>query len=89
MREAVKSDVCLIPYEMVQGMEASREILCSIRPGQSVSVIIGPEGGFCDEEVEYAVQNGARTLSLGNRILRTETAGIAVLSILMFLLEKD
>ncbi len=80
-------DLCLIPYELAQGMEKTREILFGIRPGQSVGIFIGPEGGFEEQEVEQARQAGAVPLTLGRRILRTETAGPAVLAILMFLLE--
>ncbi|MBN1892269.1 MAG: 16S rRNA (uracil(1498)-N(3))-methyltransferase [Clostridiales bacterium] len=52
-----------------------------------ISVFIGPEGGFDDEEVEYARSRGAVPVSLGKRILRTETAGPAVLAMLLYRLE--
>ncbi len=53
------------------------------RPEQ-LAVIIGPEGGFTAEEVASAVKCGAIPVSLGKRIVRTETAGLAILSILQF-----
>lgn len=81
-------DIRLIPYELAGGMEGTRKILDGIRPGQSVGIFIGPEGGFEKEEVGRAVEAGAMPITLGKRILRTETAGIAVLSILMYRLEK-
>lgn len=81
-------DIRLIPYELADGMEGTRKILDGIRPGQSVGIFIGPEGGFEKEEVGRAVEAGAMPITLGKRILRTETAGIAVLSILMYRLEK-
>lgn len=81
-------DIRLIPYELADGMEGTRKILDEIRPGQSVGIFIGPEGGFEKEEVGRAVEAGAMPITLGKRILRTETAGIAVLSILMYRLEK-
>lgn len=81
-------DIRLIPYELADGMEGTRKILDEIRPGQSVGIFIGPEGGFEKEEVSRAVEAGALPITLGKRILRTETAGIAVLSILMYRLEK-
>lgn len=81
-------DIRLIPYELADGMEGTRKILDGIRPGQSVGIFIGPEGGFEKEEVSRAVEAGALPITLGKRILRTETAGIAVLSILMYRLEK-
>ncbi|MEZ3487001.1 MAG: 16S rRNA (uracil(1498)-N(3))-methyltransferase [Lachnospiraceae bacterium] len=90
-REALETakelDVILIPYELERGMQATKEIIEAIRPGQSVAVFIGPEGGFEKEEAALAVSCGAKTVSLGRRILRTETAGLTALSVLMFHLE--
>ena len=80
-------DVVLIPYELAEGMEETKNLIQSIRPGQSVGVYIGPEGGFEREEIEYAMENGAKAITLGKRILRTETAGLTTLSVLMFHLE--
>lgn len=70
-------------------MGETKEILNGIRPGQSIGIFIGPEGGFEESEVETAISFGARPITLGHRILRTETAGLAILSVLMFQLEKD
>lgn len=80
-------DVLLIPYELERDVEGSKEIIQAIRPGQSVGIFIGPEGGFEKEEVEAAIAAGATPISLGRRILRTETAGLTALSLLMFHLE--
>lgn len=80
-------DVKLIPYELASGMEETRRILEKIQPGQSVGIFIGPEGGFEEEEVEKAKEEGASPITLGKRILRTETAGMTMLSILMYHLE--
>ena len=55
--------------------------------GQRIAVFIGPEGGFEEAEVEAAVQAGVVPVSLGKRILRTETAGLCMLSVLAFKLE--
>ena len=68
-------------------MERTKEIFSHIRPGQSVGIFIGPEGGFEQWEVEQAKEAGASAITLGKRILRTETAGLAALSILMYHLE--
>lgn len=91
MEEALKDastlDVILIPYELEQGMDRTREVIGAIQPGQSVGIFIGPEGGFDEEEIAKAVEAGAVPISLGRRILRTETAGPAILSILMYHLE--
>ena len=70
-------------------MNGSRKILNAIAPGDSVGVLIGPEGGFEEKEVRQAREAGFEPITLGKRILRTETAGLAVLSILMYLLEQD
>ena len=80
-------DVLLIPYEKAEGMEATRQVIEGIRPGQSVGIFIGPEGGFEEAEVEQAVALGAAPVTLGRRILRTETAGFVMLSMLLYHLE--
>jgi 16S rRNA (uracil1498-N3)-methyltransferase len=82
-------DVKLIPYELAKGMGETRKILNEIPRGASIGVFIGPEGGFEEGEVALAMEQGARPITLGRRILRTETAGLAALSILMFRLEED
>ena len=87
LKYAEELDVVLIPYELAEGMEETKQIIAEIRPGQSVGIFIGPEGGFEKEEVEQAVKAGAEPLTLGKRILRTETAGLTMLSVLMFHLE--
>lgn len=85
---ASELDVTLIPYELAKGMEHTRKLIEAVCPGQSVGIFIGPEGGFEKEEVQQAVEAGAREITLGRRILRTETAGLAALSILMYHLER-
>ena len=77
-------DMNIIPYEEAEGMEYSREVIKDIKNHKSLGIFIGPEGGFAKEEVEMAMSMGAKCITLGNRILRTETAGLAVLSIIMF-----
>lgn len=79
----------IMPYEKTEGMESSRSVIRSLDGVESLAVFIGPEGGFEESEVLMAQQAGVKTISLGKRILRTETAGMAILSILMFELEKD
>ena len=87
LASAGELDVLLIPYEKAEGMEATRQVIEGIRPGQSVGIFIGPEGGFEEAEVEQAVALGAAPVTLGRRILRTETAGFVVLSMLLYHLE--
>ncbi|MGI6007932.1 MAG: 16S rRNA (uracil(1498)-N(3))-methyltransferase [Ruminococcus sp.] len=89
LQKGKECDVLLMPYEMARDMRETRRILNSICPGQSVGVFIGPEGGFAPEEVRMAEETGASFLTLGKRILRTETAGMTMLSILMFQLERE
>lgn len=78
-----------IPYENADsspdGMKASKELLENIPKGSDVAVFIGPEGGFEPAEVEEAVAKGAEVISLGKRILRTETAGMMLLSVIGFI----
>ena len=87
MERAEQLDVVLVPYELEEGMAETKKLLHQIQPGQSVGIFIGPEGGFEREEVEQAIEAGAHPVTLGRRILRTETAGFTMLSILMFELE--
>lgn len=65
-----------------------KKSLQRIEQGQSIGIFIGPEGGFEEKEVEAAISEGAKPITLGKRILRTETAGLAILSVLMFQLEN-
>lgn len=92
MREAVEyakeqTDVRVIPYELQEDDGSVKQYLESLKEGQSVSIFIGPEGGFAPGEVELAKEAGIRPISLGRRILRTETAGLAILSWLIYILE--
>lgn len=88
--QAVKSaetmEVKLVPYENERGMAHTREILGRIEKGAEVAVFIGPEGGFDTSEIEL-VRDDMELISLGNRILRTETAGLTTLAMLIFAIE--
>ncbi len=77
-----------IPYELARGMDATREAFQTIQPGDSIAIFIGPEGGFDEQEIEMAKKAGILPITLGRRILRTETAGMAVLAVLMYQLEE-
>ena len=79
--------VRLIPYEHEAGMDGTKTELDAAGPGQDIAVFIGPEGGFDEREIELALSKGVRPISLGRRILRTEAAGLALLSVLMMRLE--
>lgn len=89
LEEAEMLDCVLIPYELAEGMEETRRIMAEIKKGMSIGIFIGPEGGFEREEVKKAIEEAsALPITLGKRILRTETAGLTVLSILTYLLEE-
>lgn len=77
----------LLTKEGQTPMEQTRSLLMDIKRGQSVGIFIGPEGGLEKEEVATAMEAGTRPITLGKRILRTETAGLCILSVLMFQLE--
>lgn len=82
-------DLNLIPYEKAEGIADTKQRIAEIRPGQSIGIFIGPEGGFEEAEVEMAKEKRAIPVTLGRRILRTETAGMTMLSILMYHLESE
>ena len=69
-------------------LEYSRQLVKEVKGRESVGIFIGPEGGFEPAEIEELRESGGQILSLGKRILRTETAGMAMLSVLMFELEE-
>lgn len=85
---AAGMDVKIIPYELAEGMDKTREILDHLHPGESIAVFIGPEGGFEEAEIQMALERGIKPVTLGKRILRTETAGLTVLSFILYQLEE-
>ncbi|MCD8378754.1 MAG: 16S rRNA (uracil(1498)-N(3))-methyltransferase [Lachnospiraceae bacterium] len=87
LNQADETQVKLLPYENARGMAATREILNAVKPGKSIAVFIGPEGGFSEKEVDQALAAGFTAVTLGQRILRTETAAVAVLAMLAYELE--
>lgn len=87
---AKNMDVKLVPYEMeclCDSMAETRKIIDAINPGERIAVFIGPEGGFDEEEIKKATSLGMKTITLGKRILRTETAGMTVMAWIMYRLE--
>ena len=75
-----KSDINLVCYEDLN--YNSKSILDYVEKGKSITLVIGPEGGFDISEIEYLVDNGFNTVKLGNRILRAETASTYALSVI-------
>ncbi len=88
VQKAVSMNVKMIPYELAENMSRTREIMEGLTPGQEIAVFIGPEGGFQEAEIGLALENGVEPVTLGRRILRTETAGLTVLSWMMYMLEQ-
>ncbi len=80
-------DYNVILYENAEGMKPTAECLKLAGSKNSIGIFVGPEGGFTEDEVAQTVEYGAECLSLGKRILRTETAGLAMLSMLMLAIE--
>lgn len=91
MKEAVQyakdMDVKLIPYENAEHMEETKKLIEGIKHGENIAVFIGPEGGFSEEEIDLCKANDIKPITLGKRILRTETAGFTIISWLMYHLE--
>ncbi len=85
---ASECNMALLPYECASGMKETRALINQSKEKSSIGIMIGPEGGFEDEEVTLAKDHGITPITLGKRILRTETAGLAILSYLMLTLEE-
>lgn len=82
-------DILLVPYECAEGMKATKDAICGLKSGMSVGIFIGSEGGYSEKEINYAKENGGEIISLGKRILRTETAAITALSMCMLYAEME
>lgn len=83
--EAKALDGAIIPYEKEQ-KTGIRQFVQGFQ-GESIGVFIGPEGGFTEEEIALAQENGITPITLGKRILRTETAGMTTIAILLYELD--
>ncbi|OPX42667.1 ribosomal RNA small subunit methyltransferase E [Ruminiclostridium hungatei] len=80
---ASHKDLAIIPYEKESSV-GFKEIVSACSNTKSAAIFIGPEGGFTEQEIELADSRGIRKMTLGPRILRTETAGIVALSLMMY-----
>ena len=78
----VEADLKLLLWE--ESAEPLEEVLPQLPP-QRIAVVVGPEGGISQQEADQAKSEGYRAVSLGPRILRTETAGLAIMAILQYL----
>ena len=83
VKEFSNYDLVLVPYEKENSV-TMQSILTSNIKVKNIACIVGSEGGFSEEEIEFLCNNGAKAVTLGNRILRAETASIAISSVLMF-----
>ena len=84
-------DVVLVAYEEEKVITLKEELLKlkqNEKDGIKIAIVIGPEGGLENEDVEYWKEKGAKVITLGKRILRTETVALQMLSIIMYELEK-
>ena len=88
VKMASEMDLKLVPYELAEGMEQTKRLIESVRSGQQIAIFIGPEGGFDPEEIRIATEAGIQPITLGKRILRTETAGFTTIAWLMYQLEN-
>ncbi len=82
-------DLLLVPYENEEGMAATKKALCELENCKTVGIFIGPEGGFEEKEIEKAREAGGRIISLGDRILRTETAAVTAVAMCMLHIEMN
>ena len=86
---ASELDLLLVPYENKNGMTDTVSALNKLCDCKSVGILIGPEGGFDQSEIEAAITSGGLPISLGKRILRTETAAITAVSMCMLSIEMN
>lgn len=85
----IEADVRLIAYEGMEGnTESFNKVLQNIKSKDKIAIIIGPEGGFSEKEIDIATRLGYKKISLGRRILRAETASFYALSVISNYLER-
>lgn len=83
LKRAAQFDVLILLWEG-EKRQGLKEVLCNHREAESIGLFVGPEGGFTNEEVEMALQSGCLTTTLGDNILRTETAAIVGVAAVMY-----
>lgn len=86
---AKELDLVLVPYENKEGMASTKKALQQLKAGMKIGIFIGPEGGFEEKEIERLQEIGAHIISLGKRILRTETAAITAVGMVMLYAETE
>ena len=83
VKEFSNYDLVLVPYEKENSVTMQNAIIDNLK-AKNIACIVGSEGGFSEEEIEFLCEHGAKAITLGNRILRAETASIAISSVLMY-----
>ncbi len=81
-------DYILLPYECAKDFSYTKEVLEGIPKNSKIAIFIGPEGGFDQKELDLSLEAGAKIITLGKRILRTETAALMLLSIFNYIFEE-
>lgn len=89
LAKASELDVFIVPYECKDEMKSTVNALNKIKRDMSVGILIGPEGGFELNEIDSAIKSGGLPVSLGKRILRTETAAITSVGMCMLYAEMN
>lgn len=84
IKDAGELNVKLLPYELCEDDVTTKEMFGRLKAGDRIGIFIGPEGGFDEGEVSIAKESGFVPVTLGKRILRTETAGMATLCFIMY-----
>ena len=84
-------DIVLVAYEKEKSTTLKQELKTICKKDKKdvkIAIVIGPEGGIEKEEIEILQENGAKIITLGKRILRTETVALNMLSVIMYELEN-
>lgn len=83
IKKADQFNLFLVPYESENGMQSTKKALQELKRGSKIAILIGPEGGFDEKEIAKCKEKNINIISLGKRILRTETAAITSVGMCM------
>lgn len=84
MENLLEFDLVVMPYENQEGIGLRKVLREKCPEAKNIAIFIGPEGGFEEEEVKIAIEKGVEVVTLGPRILRTETAGFVASTIILY-----
>lgn len=82
-KEFCRNDINIIAYENEKEVRL-KKLLTEFPDVRNIGIVIGPEGGLTEEEINYLKEAGGKTITLGDRILRTETAGMCITSMVVY-----